>query len=442
MKNKHIFIPLFIFLGAGVVSLVTSIIDYKAVNKQPSYSYQTVQFNYDGASDGKDPNGNPFDAVSFLTDDIIEEALTASGLSYSMKDVRDNVVVTNVVPKDIVEEIDSYTSVTDEEATQEITTKDYHPTKYRFALYQDLDNKLSEQQLNGFLSNIVDSYCNKFYRTFKKSYNDTIYDSIFVVSDYDYTFQSQIYSNKISVLMSYAASIYNEHTDFEVDDRTFYDIYLAGNQIANSYVNRINTLITLKSLSKDLPRLKSYYQYKIETLQYDKTKYTSDLTVVSAQVTAYEKDSTIYAGTGENIVKIESNSAATYDALLAKQIALSNRIASIDTEIADYTAILNDIDHATSTQDDYDLVENYLTRLGTSFSGLEDKFSEFIEKYNEAYLKDGTSTNEVKYQSNSIFSGSFIVHTVKVGAPIMLTTMLGIAIFYLVRTIRKEKKAA
>ena len=442
MKNKHIFIPLFVFVGACVISLAASIIDYKAINKQPSYSYETVQFNYDGASDGKDPNGNPFDAVSFLTDDIIEDALTTSGLSYKVEDVRDNIIVTNVVPQNIVKEIDSYASVTDKEATQEITTKDYHPTKYRFALYQDLDKKLSKQQLNDFLSNIVDTYCNKFYTTYKKSFNDTVYDSIFVVNDYDYTFQSQIYSNKIAVLMSYAASIYNEHTDFEVDDRTFYDIYLAGNQIANSYVNRINTLITLKSLSKDLPRLKSYYEYKIKNLEYDRTKYSSDLVVVSAQVTAYEKDSTIYVGTGENIVKIESNSSATYNALLAKQIELSNRIASIDTEIADYQAILDDIDHATSTQEDYDLVEAYLTRLGTSFSALEDRFAEFVEQYNEAYLKDGTSKTEVKYKSNSIFSASFIVHTVKVAAPIMLTVMLGIAIYYLSREIRKQKKAA
>ena len=37
MKNKHIWIPVFVFLGAGVVSLIASIIDFKAVNPQLSY---------------------------------------------------------------------------------------------------------------------------------------------------------------------------------------------------------------------------------------------------------------------------------------------------------------------------------------------------------------------------------------------------------------------
>lgn len=440
MKNKHIFIPLFIFIGACVISLAASIIDYKAINKAPSYSYQTVQFNFDGASDGKDPNGNPFNAVSFLTDDILEEAIATSGLSYEVKDVRNNIMVTNVVPEKIVEEINSYASVTDKSGTQEITSNDYHPTKYRFTLNQELDKKLSRNKLNSLLSTIVDTYCNKFYATYKKSFDPTVYAELFTISDYDYVFQSQIYSSQINVLKEYARILYNEHTDFQVDDRTLNDIYLAGDQIANSYVNRINNLITLKALSKDLDRLKNYYNYKIEMLNYDRAKYMSDLTIVSAQVAAYEKDSTIYVGTGENIVKIESNSADTYNSLLAKQIELSNKIASIDTEIADCQAILNDIDTAIATQEDFDLVEAYLTRLGTSFGALQNKFISFIESYNETYLKEATTKNEVDYKSNSIFSISFIVRFIKCAAPIMLTTVLGITIFYLVRAAKKEKE--
>ena len=70
MKNKHIFIPLFVFLGAGLVSLIWSVIDFKGVNKQLSYSSETIQFNYDGASDGYDPYGRSFDAINFMTDDV------------------------------------------------------------------------------------------------------------------------------------------------------------------------------------------------------------------------------------------------------------------------------------------------------------------------------------------------------------------------------------
>ena len=91
MKNKHIFIPLFVFLGAGLVSLIWSVIDFKGVNKQLSYSSETIQFNYDGSSDGVDPNGRTFDAINFMTDDVIEAAFQKSGLTgenYSVDNVK------------------------------------------------------------------------------------------------------------------------------------------------------------------------------------------------------------------------------------------------------------------------------------------------------------------------------------------------------------------
>ena len=113
MKNKHLWIPAFVFIGAGLVSLIYSIIDYKAINKVDAYSYETIQFNYDGASDGKDPNGNAFNPVNFLSDDIIESALTKSELTYDVDEVRAHISLENVVPENIVEEISSYEKIMD-----------------------------------------------------------------------------------------------------------------------------------------------------------------------------------------------------------------------------------------------------------------------------------------------------------------------------------------
>ena len=49
MKNrKHIFIPLFIFIGACIVSLIYSIIDFKVVNPTLASATANIQFNFDG----------------------------------------------------------------------------------------------------------------------------------------------------------------------------------------------------------------------------------------------------------------------------------------------------------------------------------------------------------------------------------------------------------
>ena len=200
MKNKHIFIPLFVFLGAGVVSLVASIIDFTVTNKQSSYSTETIQFNFDGASDGYDPNGNPFNASSFLSDEIITNALNESGLDYKVSAVRKYIAVENIVPKNIVKEIESYTSFTGEIDKASITSKDYHPVRYCFSINNDLDTKLSSKKLNEFLGNIVDEYCTTFYNTYKKTFDQETYANIYAIDTYDYIYQTQVFTNRIQIL--------------------------------------------------------------------------------------------------------------------------------------------------------------------------------------------------------------------------------------------------
>ena len=443
MKNKHIWIPAFVFIGAGLISLIYSIIDYKAINKVEAYSYETIQFNYDGASDGKDPNGNAFNPVNFLSDDIIEFALAKSELTYDVEDVRAHISLENVVPENIVEEISSYEKIMDSESSRKIGSKDYHPVRYRFNVYQDLDNKLSSGKLNGFLNNLVEEYCNKFYATYKKTFDETAYQDLFNLDNYDYIYQGQIVSTRLSVLMSYADEIYQEHDDFVVNGKSFKDIYLKAEKLMSTDAYKLNQIIVLNALSKDVERLKDYYTFLLERLNYDKTKYQSDLTAITTQVNAYEIDSTVYVGTGENIIKVESNSVETYNTLLARQISISNTITSIEKQISDYTNILEKLEHPTGDTTAEDTVKTMLVALNKDYGDLQELFKVMIEEYNNVYVKDvAIEQTGVRYSKSSIFSGSFIVRTIKNAAPIMLATMLGISIYYLARAVRKEKKAA
>ena len=440
MKNKHLWIPLFIFLGAGVVSLVASIIDFKGVNKVQSYSSQTIQFNYEGASDGKDPRGNPFNAIDFLSDEIIEKSLEQSGLDYDVEKVKAYLTINNVVPTSIVKEINSYNSLTDISDSATVNAKDYHPVRYRFCLYSDIG--LSESKTKDFLKNIVDTYCGEFLKVYEKTFDQETYGTVYNVDDYDYIYQTQVFTNKINILMDYAKNVYNEHPRFTTDNGSFDDLCNKCKSLIDNDVFRIRNLITLNALSKDLPRLENYYSYKIQRLTYDKVQYQSDLTNVNAQIASFTKDTTFYIGNGETMVKVESNSSATYDELLASQISLSGAIASINAEIAEYTTILDDIHSATGTEEEYALVRAYLQDLGEDYQEVEDLFVALLQAYNQKYVSTRLfSRSVVNYTSGSLFSSAFIVRCIKVAAPIMLTTMLGIAIYFLSREIRKQKKA-
>lgn len=434
MKNKHIYIPLFVFCGAAIVSLVASIIDFKGVNPEPAYSSQIIQFAYDGASDGKDPNGNAFNASDFLSDDIIQNGLTSSELDLEVEKVRAYITIENVVPKNIVNEINAYTSLTNISGDKvNITSNDYHPVRYRISLDSDLG--LSKAKTSDLLANIVDNYCLTFYQTYKKTYDKSFYDAVYNVADFDYIYQAQVLKNKITNLKNYASDVHN----IKDDNAEFDAIIKKCDSLINTDVSRITNLIKLSSVSRDLQRLKDYYNYKIQNATYLKAKYQKDLASVIEQLNGYTKDSTIYVSNGDTIITIESNSSATYDKLSAAQIELSNEIAKINAQIKEYQDILADIESATGEEEAYVLVRKYIQDLEKDFGETEDQFIELLDIYNETYIKDGVSKSNVSYKSSSLFSGAFIRRAIKISAPIMLITMLGIAIFYLVWVVKKEK---
>ena len=443
MKNKHIFIPLFIFLGAGVVSLTASIIDFTTVNKQLSYSSEMIQFNYNGASDGLDPDGNSFDAVNFMTDDVVSKALAASSLTgekYEVSRVKQYIAIENVVPKKIINEINSYISIVTNKATTTITSHDYHPVRYRFIVYQDLDNGLSASKLNTFVNNLVKEYRAKFTATYQKDFDKEALNELSDFDNYDYTYQGEILANKIAVISSYASELYNKHNEFVVDNKTFNDIVAKSNQLADT-IGSINEIINYRAISKTPEKLKDYYDYQLQELGYAKNKYDTDLANVNQQINDYHKDDTTYVGSGETVIEVSSNSGETYDALLARKIEIETSLAEINTKINDITALRARVDAV--TQADRDNVEGRITAIKTSYESIQNEFSALLTKYNEKYVGEkAVAYSKVTYNSSSLFSLTFIVHTVKLSAPIMLTVMLGIAIFYLVRAIKKEKKAA
>ena len=443
MKNKHIYIPLFVFLGAGLVSLIASVIDFKGPNKQLSYAAATVQFNHDGASDGLDPNGRSFDARNFMTDDVIAKAFQDSGLvdaNFDVEAVKQYIAIENVVPKNIVKEINSYESILDVQnpSTDKISTKDYHPVRYRIVVYQDLG--VSGGKLNELVKNLVDEYVAKFNDVYTNTLDKTAFDALLNFDEYDYSYQTQLLSRKISVIMNFGSELHARHNDFSKNDVSFRDLNAMGSQYIEN-LSSIDSYINLKSVTKNPQRLKDYYNYQLELLQKDYDKYQKDLQEVSTELNGYTIDKTVYVANGETLVPVGNNSAETYDALVSRKLSLENTVASLSAEIADITTLRDKIDHVTPQE--INNVETRIASIKAKYEQLENDFTELLSAYNAKYMgEDVVTKGQVRYSSSSLLSMSFIVHTVKVALPIMLITMLGIAIYYLARTIRKEKKAA
>ena len=444
MKNKHLFIPLFVFIGACLLSLVISIIEYKGINRALAYSSETIQFNYDGASDGKDPNGNKFNPVTFLSDDVVEAALAKSELNYKVEDVRPYIAMENVVPENIVDEVNSYEKLlnNDDKNTRNISTNDYYPVRYRFIVYQDLG--VSKSKLSAFVNNIVDEYCNKFYETYKKSFASEAYDSLLDIADYDYLYQAQIYVTRFNILMDYADKLYQERgDDFVVEGKSFKTLYLKARGYIETDADRVNKLIVLNALSNDSEKLKDYYTYLKETYTKDKEKYTADKAAIEAQIAAYVHDNesaTVVVANGDSVMTVDSNTSDTYNALMNEQLEINNHITSLTKQIQECDDALTKIASASGDAALKTTVEGMLADLGEDYEDLETLFNAMLTAYNERYIKDSViNRNPVGYTSNSLFTLAFIVRCIKNAAPILMMTLFGITIYFLVREIRKQK---
>ena len=105
----------------------------------------------------------------------------------------------NVVPKNVVKEINSFDTVKAGDATSTIKSSDYHPVRYRFIVYQELDNGLSAKSLNEFTSNLVKEYRAKFTSTFQKAFDKDAYNELLDFDSYDYSYQTQLLSRKINL---------------------------------------------------------------------------------------------------------------------------------------------------------------------------------------------------------------------------------------------------
>ena len=443
MKNKHIFIPLFIFLGAGLVSLVAAVIDFKGVNKQLSYSSETIQLNYDGASDGLDPNGRTFDAITFMTDDVIEAAFQKSGLTgenYTADKVKPYIAIENVVPKNIIQEINYYESIledTQDQVTGKITTRDYRPVRYRFVVYQNLG--VSQSKLNEVVDNLANEYIAKFANVYTNTLNSEAYNSLMDFDDYDYNYQTQVLSNEISLITNFASELHARHNDFSVDDRSFKDLIAVGNELLSNlgYIN--SELIQPGSITKYPEELRTRYNHTLVTLNKQLDKANKDLADATDQLNGYSKDETTHISNGETVITVSNNSGATYDALSARVTSLQETVNQLTGDINRTTQLRDKIDTVTQAQ-----IDNIVARIDsikTKYQTLENDFKAMLSAYNAKYMHNKviTQTKPV-YQSSSLISAAFIVRCIKIGMPIMLSVMLGIAIYYLIRVIKKEKE--
>ena len=452
---------LIVLIICGLIGTVLAAILFFSESNQ-TYVAAAIQFSFDGAAEGKAPNGYDFDVSGITSDEVLEIALNASGLEevYTAEQLRTSMNVTGVYPERIAEEMTKYVSLLDTNAKMQAALSDYHATRYSVTLYNNFDPSIGSVQLTELLQNILTVYRNYFEKTYSASLEMS--DSITDLKEYDYAQQLEAIRMGVDQDNRFALEMQELAPDFLLNSKSFGDIAVRYQNLGKD-IDRLEATITLNAVSKDQTRLQKRYEMEIRAQNFQLESLTEELKQIEEQVNTFEKDGIIYVSANGALNRVGSTSSDTYDRLVAKRKNVSDRIAEINATIALYQARLDDMtgvaakasEAAGATEDVTAVeelteaekaalredVEKKLDVLQMKRNVVRTDFATMLDAYAAQEINEKTvSVSELKYKTPSVLSGAFIVRALKTAGPICAVGFM-VCMVLLIISRRREEKA-
>ena len=451
---------LIVLIICGLVgSVLAAVLLFSETNQ--TYATAAIQFSFDGAAEGKAPNGYAFDVNGITSDEVLEKALEASGLmgTYTAEEIRGSMNVTGVYPERIAEQMTKYVSLLDTNADMQAALSDYHATKYTVTLYNNFDSNIGSGKLTELLQNILTIYRGHFAKTYSASLETT--DAITDLQEYDYAQQLEAIRTGVNQDNRFALEVQELAPEFIQGGRSFGDIAVRYQNLGKD-IDRLEATITLNAVSKDRTRLQKRYEMEIRTQGFQLESLTEELKQIEAQVDSFEKDGIIYVSANGALNRVGSSSSDTYDKLVEKRKVISNQIAEINAKVALYQARLDDMtgvaakaSEATDGAEDVTAVEELtaaekaalradveqkLDMLRAKRDDVRNDFAAMLDAYAVREINEKTvSVSELKYKTPSIFSGAFIVKVIKTAGPFCAVGFM-VCMVLLIISRRKEEK--
>ena len=462
MKKTHWLRNTLIVLAAcGLAGIVLAAVLFHAEENR-TYAASSILFSFDGADEGKAPNGYRFDMSGLVSDEVLNAALETSGLAetYTAEQLRENLSVTGVYPEKIAEQMTKYVSLMDSESDSQAAVLDFHATQYDIELYNDFDRGISSDRLSGLLKEILSSYRIYFTKTYAASLETS--DPITNLSEYDYAQQLEAIGETVSQQRRYAEEMAAKAPNFMLAQKGFGDIAVRYRSL-ESDIDRLNAMVTLNTISRDRNRLQKRYEMEIRTQQGRLESLTEQLERIEELVNAYDKDGLIYISVNGTLNTVGSNESGTYDKMVARHREVTDRIAETNAKIALYQGRLEDlagtesdsgngegnetnsaIPEGVNEEEPEELkaeVEQKIDALTVKKNDIANDFTAMLNAYSAKEINERTVyVAAVEKKSPSLFSGKFAVKAVKTAGPLCATGFM-VCLALLIVSRRKEEKA-
>ncbi len=462
MKKTHWFRnTLIVLIICGLAGTILAAVLFNNDGTR-TYAGSTLQFSFKSAAKGKAPNSYPYDMTGLSSDEVLEAALEASGLTgtYTADQIRENLTVTGVYPEKIAEQMTKYVSLLDANGDNQAAVTEYYATEYAVTLYNDFDKKIAPGKLTELTENILKAFRDYFAKHYAASLDTA--ETVFDLSGYDYAQYMESVAQSVDQQIAYAQEMVKLAPDFLSDGKGFGDIEIRYQSLKTD-IDRLNALIMLNAVSKDRTRLQKRYEMEIREQNMQLGSLTEELKQIESQVNSYDKDGIIYLTANGALRRVGNSQNATYDTLVQMRKDIVDRIAQTNATISLYQSRLDDMTGAAAKQrkagEDEDAaaveqlnqqelealrqsVEAKIETLTAKQKAIESDFSAMLDAYSAEEINEQTvSMSNVKYKAPSLISGAFIVKAVKTAGPICAVGFM-VCMVLLIISRRKEEKAA
>lgn len=340
-------------------------------NKSNSSYNVILGFSYPGIEKGLNPNGTQFnknDLVSTNELNYIFDKYSSNGLkSKDLKSLRQNIIVTGIVPKDITEKI--------EQALKKGELISYTATQYNIALKEGNKEILEE---------LTDDMIKEFNRKYKPEYKIS---NIILNNDYDYDDYIAIFEEQVKKLTFETKGKLKDKFSSKITGTSYKELNRKVENFKNIDLKKYVSYIDVYNFSKDIETKKTRMESEIKKLKLEKSKLLGEAEVVKNALDEYKptSKSLVLPSIGEMGIKLDTENEY-YSKLLEKYIDLNTKATDKDYEIEYIKQELKEI--KLPTEQEKKILQQNIENLVNSLNKITEEVNILNQEFFDVDYKD------------------------------------------------------
>ncbi len=436
VKWLMIIIP---FVVAVLIGVVSASVKYFATEKTDTEATGRIELNWNGASEGKAPNGEGYDLLRVDNTSIIAEAITRLGLQVTVEEVRYNLVISGQYPKNIINNITNMRDLTSTGSVEKLEVTQFHPSSYVISIKNGFTNEMSKKDLSALLSEIMKGYYNAFYDQYTIGYETQVVDGVLDISRYDYNQILSVISYRLSLIEANAKALSGLDASYRYNKQSFADMAVVAEKVRTTELTKAQADCTVKGLSKDYKSMLQATYYTIRSLQLELKEAEANKESVAKVIKEFERDQSAFVSSALGVELQQGNSDETYQNLMKQQTEYAEKISSLSSKILYYEDIVKNINDSVYSEEYSRYCANFektIDELFSKTSQLEKSMSAMVDNYNETVIgDDAIAITDVVVNYPKVLSSGFIVMLIKCCGPFCMLVLIYALVLELRRRI-------